>query len=103
MRLRRFRVVESVLMPPPGSEPVCGFSRVVPCLTGSREREAAWASIDGRDIGTDQFCGLLVDASLSAIGVIFLKMRKGSSRSYRVHLVVAVGVERNVHKGIDRR
>ena len=59
-------------------------------------------SVDRGDIGTDQLCGLLVDATLAAVRVSLLKMRKRGHRSDRVHLVIAVVVERHVHKGIIR-
>jgi hypothetical protein len=61
-----------------------------------------WGSVERGDIGTDQLCGLLVDAALAAVGMVLLKMRKrGSGRDW-VHLVIAVVVERHVHKGIIR-
>jgi hypothetical protein len=60
------------------------------------------ASVDGRDIDTDQRGCLLVNAALPTIGVVLLKMCKGSRRSDRVHLVIAMVVERHVHKRIIR-
>jgi hypothetical protein len=35
-----------------------------------------WGSVDSGDISTDQLCGLLVDATLAAVRVALLKMRK---------------------------
>ena len=62
-----------------------------------------FASVDRRDVGTDQRCGLLVDATFSTIGVVLLKMRKGSRRSDRVDLVIAVVVKRHVTKESSAR
>src|SRR6266496_216683 len=60
------------------------------------------ASVDGRDVGTDQLCGLLVNAALTTSRVILLKMRKSNRRGDRIHLVLAMVVERHVHEGIIR-
>jgi hypothetical protein len=43
---------------------------------------------DSGDIRSDELGSLLVDAALAPVGVVFLKMRKRSRRSDRVHLVV---------------
>jgi hypothetical protein len=52
------------------------------------------------DVGTDQLRRLLVDVTLSTICVILLEMSKGRSRRNWIHVVVAVIMKRDVHKGI---
>jgi len=60
-------------------------------------------STDRRDVGANQYCGLLVDGTLSAISMTVLKMCEGSRRSDRVGLVLAMVVKRHVHKGVIRQ
>src|SRR5205823_8623430 len=57
-------------------------------------------SVDGGDVGTDQCRRLLVDAALAAVCVVLLEMRERSCRGDRVQLVVAMVVERHVHKRV---
>jgi len=62
------------------------------------QRWRARGSVDGGDIGTDQLCGLLLDAALTAISMVLLKMRKRRRRRDWVHLVVTMIVKRHVHE-----
>ena len=73
-----------------------------PQVPDKLQLRCGYASVDSGDIGTDQLCGLLVDTTLAAVCVVLLKVRKRGRRSDWVHLVIAVVVERHVHKGIIR-
>jgi hypothetical protein len=60
---------------------------------GAEDETLVSASVDRRDVGTNQRCGLLVYGTRSTISVAVLKVRKGGRRSDRVYLVIAVVVE----------
>ena len=61
--------------------------------TQSLEPPRAVQSVDGRDVGADESCLLLVDFARPAIGMALLKMRERWEGRDRIDLVIAVIVE----------
>src|SRR5450631_2142952 len=65
--------------------------------------ETSCRSVDDGDVRADERRRLLVDASVAAVAVVLLEVSERLGRGDRVHLVVAMVMERHVDKGVVRQ